>query len=102
MAGQRQIGGGKGSGGNLRGGGGSYSRTPSDPMRLTKKGKTVAGGATIGAVWKFGKWIEGNDKKRQSMYDGYLKGYDGSAQQRSGMTQNDWVRMQMEKRNNAK
>lgn len=102
----KNLNGGGGLGGGSMGGGGGYVRTPSDPVRLTTRGKVVTGGVVgaglAGTAWSVGKMVHSADKSRQAAYDKYLKGYQGSAEQRSGMTQNDYVQMQMEKRNNGK
>lgn len=95
------IGGGMGRGSSGNGGGG-YQRVSTPGSRYTSTGKLIKGGMIAGAAYGANKMIQHNDDKRAKEMRKYTDGYDGSAEQRSGMTKDQYMRLMMEHGINGK
>lgn len=89
---------GRSVGGNMRGT--QPIRTQPNPIRLTGRGKAVVGGVAGATAWGVGKWLNDKQHQIQKNYDDLVKGFQGSAEQRSGMTENDYAQMMLKMRAN--
>ena len=99
-------GGGRGAGGSTpRATGRVPSRPSKPPVRLTKRGKGVAGTAGAAAAVVVGKkakdYYTARDKNMWDSYNKLAAGYKGSAAQRSGMTENDYVQAKLKAQKDA-